>query len=75
MIRGSLDPAATLNHHGPSSSEGSFAKEVLRNTELNLLRLKVVILGDSGVGKTSLMNQFVNKRFNNQYKATIGADL
>ena len=36
---------------------------------------KVVILGDSGVGKTSLMNQFVNKRFNNQYKATIGADL
>ncbi|KAF8760916.1 Rab subfamily of small GTPases [Rhizoctonia solani] len=29
---------------------------------------------DSGVGKTSLMNQYVNKRFSNQYKATIGAD-
>lgn len=26
------------------------------------------------VGKTSLMNQHVNKRFSNQYKATIGAD-
>jgi len=26
------------------------------------------------VGKTSLMNQFVNKKFSNQYKATIGAD-
>lgn len=25
------------------------------------------------VGKTSLMNQYVNKRFSNQYKATIGA--
>jgi len=36
--------------------------------------LKVIILGDSGVGKTSLMNQYVNKRFSNQYKATIGAD-
>lgn len=36
--------------------------------------LKVVILGDSGVGKTSLMNQYVNKKFTNQYKATIGAD-
>ena len=24
------------------------------------------------VGKTSLMNQYVNKRFSNQYKATIG---
>ncbi|KAG7242469.1 hypothetical protein INR49_021643 [Caranx melampygus] len=35
--------------------------------------LKVIILGDSGVGKTSLMNQYVNK-FSNQYKATIGAD-
>uniref|UniRef100_A0A6A7FQ74 Ras-related protein Rab-7a-like n=2 Tax=Hirondellea gigas TaxID=1518452 RepID=A0A6A7FQ74_9CRUS len=36
--------------------------------------LKVIILGNSGVGKTSLMNQFVNKKFSNQYKATIGAD-
>uniref|UniRef100_A0A8C9GQ51 Uncharacterized protein n=1 Tax=Piliocolobus tephrosceles TaxID=591936 RepID=A0A8C9GQ51_9PRIM len=36
--------------------------------------LKVIILGDSGVGKTSLMNQYVNKKFTNQYKATIGAD-
>uniref|UniRef100_A0A6B2LJD6 Uncharacterized protein n=1 Tax=Arcella intermedia TaxID=1963864 RepID=A0A6B2LJD6_9EUKA len=36
--------------------------------------MKVVLLGDSGVGKTSLMNQYINKRFTNQYKATIGAD-
>lgn len=36
--------------------------------------LKVIILGDSGVGKTSLMNQYVKKSFSSQYKATIGAD-
>ncbi|XP_055371742.1 ras-related protein rab7 [Condylostylus longicornis] len=36
--------------------------------------LKVIILGDSSVGKTSLMNQYVSKRFTNSYKATIGAD-
>jgi len=36
--------------------------------------LKVIILGDSGVGKTSLMNQYVHKRYTAQYKATIGAD-
>ncbi|RYR18895.1 hypothetical protein Ahy_B03g063509 isoform A [Arachis hypogaea] len=32
--------------------------------------LKVILLGDSGVGKTSLMNQ----KFSQHYKATIGAD-
>ncbi|CAI5687936.1 unnamed protein product [Oreochromis niloticus] len=36
--------------------------------------LKVILLGDSGVGKTSLMNQYAIKKFSNQYKATIGAD-
>lgn len=34
-------------------------------TALQVL-LKVIILGDSGVGKTSLMNQYVNKKFSNQ---------
>ncbi|KAI4345165.1 hypothetical protein L6164_012316 [Bauhinia variegata] len=36
--------------------------------------LKVIVLGDSGVGKTSLMNQYVYKKYSPQYKATIGAD-
>jgi len=36
--------------------------------------LKVIILGDSGVGKTSLFNKFINDKFSKQYQATIGAD-
>ncbi|KAL6080032.1 Ras-related protein Rab7 [Balamuthia mandrillaris] len=36
--------------------------------------LKVILLGDSGVGKTSLMDRYVNKKYSEQYKATIGAD-
>lgn len=36
--------------------------------------LKVIILGDSGVGKTSLMHRYVNNKYSQQYKATIGAD-
>merc|ERR1711934_84112 len=36
--------------------------------------LKVILLGDSGVGKTSLMNKYVTSKFSNTYKATIGAD-
>ncbi|KAL7715743.1 Ras-related protein Rab-7b [Entamoeba marina] len=35
---------------------------------------KIIILGDSSVGKTSLLNQYVTKQFSSQYKATIGAD-
>eukprot|EP01117_Protostelium_nocturnum_P018986 TRINITY_DN8080_c2_g1_i1.p1 TRINITY_DN8080_c2_g1~~TRINITY_DN8080_c2_g1_i1.p1 ORF type:complete len:215 (+),score=65.33 TRINITY_DN8080_c2_g1_i1:74-718(+) len=36
---------------------------------------KVVILGESGVGKTSLLERYVSNRFSMLYKATIGADV
>ncbi|KAK6456107.1 GTP-binding protein [Scheffersomyces xylosifermentans] len=36
--------------------------------------LKVVLLGDSGVGKTCLRSQFVHHVFTNAYRATIGGD-
>jgi Ras-related protein Rab-7A len=35
---------------------------------------KLILNLVNSVGKTSLMNQYVNKKFSNQYKATIGAD-
>mmetsp|Transcript_27493 Transcript_27493/g.41611 ORF Transcript_27493/g.41611 Transcript_27493/m.41611 type:complete len:239 (+) Transcript_27493:175-891(+) len=36
--------------------------------------LKIILVGDSGVGKTSLMNRYSSGKFTGQYKATIGAD-
>uniref|UniRef100_A0A6B2LJB4 Ras-related protein Rab-7b n=1 Tax=Arcella intermedia TaxID=1963864 RepID=A0A6B2LJB4_9EUKA len=36
--------------------------------------LKVVLLGESGVGKTALLNRFLHKQFTSAYKSTIGAD-
>eukprot|EP01012_Entosiphon_sulcatum_P001568 TRINITY_DN10299_c0_g1_i1.p1 TRINITY_DN10299_c0_g1~~TRINITY_DN10299_c0_g1_i1.p1 ORF type:complete len:677 (+),score=86.26 TRINITY_DN10299_c0_g1_i1:30-2033(+) len=36
--------------------------------------LKIILLGDSGVGKSSITQQYVNCQFTNEYKATIGAD-
>lgn len=35
---------------------------------------KVIILGSSGVGKTSLMDRYVDAKFSAQYKITVGAD-
>eukprot|EP01125_Pyxidicula_operculata_P015374 TRINITY_DN5208_c1_g1_i1.p1 TRINITY_DN5208_c1_g1~~TRINITY_DN5208_c1_g1_i1.p1 ORF type:complete len:223 (+),score=16.02 TRINITY_DN5208_c1_g1_i1:117-785(+) len=35
---------------------------------------KVIVLGNSFVGKTSVLLQYVSGRFQNQYKANIGAD-
>lgn len=35
---------------------------------------KILIVGESGVGKTSLMNRFAHGIFHTQYQATIGVD-
>ena len=42
---------------------------------MNLMKQKVVFLGDSSVGKTSIINQYVNNKFTLKYKATVGVDL
>eukprot|EP01015_Nassula_variabilis_P008028 TRINITY_DN1627_c0_g1_i8.p1 TRINITY_DN1627_c0_g1~~TRINITY_DN1627_c0_g1_i8.p1 ORF type:complete len:218 (+),score=18.03 TRINITY_DN1627_c0_g1_i8:60-713(+) len=36
--------------------------------------LKVLVVGDSGVGKTSLLNKYCYNRFDNSVKPTIGCD-
>ena len=38
------------------------------------LNFKLVVLGDSGVGKTTLIHRYVDNEFRADFKATIGAD-
>ena len=37
-------------------------------------KFKVVVVGDSGVGKTNLIQRFVSDTFNSESKATIGVE-
>uniref|UniRef100_A0A665VSF0 Ras-related protein Rab-7b n=2 Tax=Echeneis naucrates TaxID=173247 RepID=A0A665VSF0_ECHNA len=36
--------------------------------------LKVILIGNSGVGKSSFMNRYVNHRFTSMYRSTVGTD-
>jgi Ras-related protein Rab-7A len=36
--------------------------------------MQVILVGDSGAGKTSFMHRFIQEKFSSTYKATIGAD-
>ena len=35
---------------------------------------KIIVIGNSAVGKTSIVNRFVGDRFDHNYRATIAAD-
>ncbi len=35
---------------------------------------KVLVIGDPGVGKSSIVQRYVNKRFDEKYKPSVGVD-
>ncbi len=40
-----------------------------------IISKKICLVGDSGVGKTSLIRRFVKQRFSDQYLSTVGAKI
>ena len=48
---------------------------VKESKELREFVFKIVILGNAAVGKTSLINQFCEGRFQEDYKPTLGANI
>lgn len=65
MSTSSYNTSSSPIYNSPSNTAASASQKK---------SLKMVILGDSGVGKTSLMNRYATGKFTGQYKATIGAD-
>ena len=45
------------------------------NNESTRLTLKLVILGDAQVGKTSLVHKYMGEEFSKRYQKTFGADI
>ena len=40
----------------------------------DILKFKIIFLGDQGVGKSSILNRFAQDKFEPEYQATIGLD-
>ncbi|XP_020296837.1 ras-related protein Rab-34-like [Pseudomyrmex gracilis] len=53
---------------------GTLVRQTCESKNLTLRISKVIVIGDVAVGKTSLVNRFCHKLFDNNYKATIGVD-
>ena len=70
----------------PISSEGLAAPDLLRCRSLNPqvvsngpvqeeeTLMKILVVGDTGTGKTSFIKRYVSNIFTSKYKATIGVD-
>ena len=56
------------------SNDEEIKIEEVESQEKEDYKLKVVIIGDSGVGKTNLIKRFVSDTFNENSKATVGVE-
>ncbi|KAB0401886.1 hypothetical protein E2I00_011811 [Balaenoptera physalus] len=71
------EESAAEGHHPGGLWDGQVPSELQASESVFsafLVDLYLWFFSNFRVGKTSLMNQYVNKKFSNQYKATIGAD-
>ena len=60
----------TINNSNPISQRVTRGANTL-SKQLNLIDLKIILLGDSAVGKTSIIGRYVNNSFDDTYNCTI----
>ena len=56
------------------NNEDIVIEEVVSPQVKEDFKLKIVVVGDSGVGKTNLIKRFITNEFNQNFKATIGVE-
>ena len=57
-----------------SKDEDITIEEVVNPESKEDFKLKIVVVGDSGVGKTNLIKRFITNEFSENFKATIGVE-
>ena len=56
------------------NNEDITIEEVVSPEAKEDFKLKIVVVGDSGVGKTNLIKRFITNEFSENFKATIGVE-
>jgi small GTP-binding protein len=54
--------------------DGITIEEIQSNFEKEYYKLKLIVLGDSGVGKTNIIQRYVSDQFSSETKATVGVE-
>ena len=64
------------NSNNNSKTEESNKKKKQKKSKgnINFINIKVILVGDASVGKTSIIGRYINNSFNEHYKCTIQAE-
>ena len=73
MVEGKAQSSAD-DQSTASSSNPAYVQRVSAANPEKKCFVKIVAIGDSGVGKTSCIQMFEHSRFTDNFKPTIGAD-
>ena len=78
-MRNNLNQTLNLNTDDPEldivdDKEDFIAKSQMDIKNLEVFEYKIILVGDPGVGKTSIMTKFVSNEFQNTYLSTIGVE-
>ena len=59
-----------INQSNSNSKKVTYIKKD-QNTKINKKIFKIILVGESSVGKTSIIGRFIDNKINNEYKTTI----